>query len=254
MKKLILLLTICFGFLSSTMAQEVGVTMATTQTVYAGSTNVYDVTPDANFDFEWEVYTDEDCTPGNEATGEVTFNGAKNLASVSITWDGPSPLADKDYYLKLTKTSKDDNCPNFKILHVILKATNDMDVVFASNVSDDCSVNLTGDNVEIPVTLSGSGLVHRTGEVASVWYTVNSTVEGDAVELAVSLTQDVDGNYSITIPNAKLIDLNPEVEQDYVIRLFKMKNGTGVEKDLDETTHIHTRTSHALPTVDDIQF
>lgn len=253
MKKLILSLTICFGFLSSTMAQEVGVTMATTQTVYAGSTNVYDVTPDANFDFEWEVYTDEDCTPGNEATGEVTFNGAKNLASVSITWDGPSPVADKDYYLKLTKTSKVDGCPNFKVLHVILKATNDMDVVFASNVSDDCSVNLTGDNVKIPVTLSGLGLVHEAGKAVSVWYTVNSLVEAEAVELSVSTTQE-DGSYFITIPNIDLIDLNPLAEQNYVIRLFKAKNGTGVEKDLDETTHKHTRTSHALPTVDDIQF
>ncbi len=255
MKKIILLLTVCFGFMANSLAQEIGVTMTAIQNVYVGSTNTYNIGDDAAFTYAWEVYTDADCTVGNEAGAEAVFTGAKNTASAIITWNGPGGLvADKDYYLKLTKISNDHTCSNFKILHVILKATNDMDVVFANATSEDCSVNLTELNIEIPVTLSGAELVHEAGKVVSVWYTVNSLVEADAVELPVSLTADADGNYSITIPNADLVDLNPEASQDYVVRLFKAKDGSGAIKDLNATNHVHTRTSYALPTIEDISF
>lgn len=256
MKRIILLFTLCFGFMTSSFAQEIGVTMATTQNVYVSSTQTYSVGDDTSFTYAWEVYTDPTCSIGSEAGAEVTFDaGVKDAASIKIIWNGPATLtADKDYYLKLTMTDNAHSCANFKILHVVLKATNDMDVVFAATTSEECSVNLSGDKVTIPVTLSGSGFVHRTGEVVSVWYTVNSTDVSTAVEIPVSLTADTDGNYSITIPNLNFIDLNPESEQFYAIRLFKAKDGSGALKDLDGATHVHTRTSYALPTIEDISF
>ncbi|MFA8432912.1 MAG: hypothetical protein ACEPOZ_00195 [Marinifilaceae bacterium] len=255
MKKLLFLLAICLGVVSGSFSQDIGKTMTDIQNVYVGSKYTYNVPNDAGFRYDWEVYTDAACN-NVVLDGEVTIEGNKKDASdITLTWNGPGGLtADKDYFLKLVKTSVGESCPNFKVLHVVLKATTDMDVLFANATSADCSVNLTGENVVIPVALSGSGFIHRTGQQVSVWYTVNSENAGDAEELEVSLTADADGNYSITIPNGKLTNLNPLASADYIIRLFKMKDGSGVVKDLVVADHTHTWTAHPLPTIDNIQY
>ena len=247
MKKIIFLLAICVGFVANSMGQDVGAIMTTEQNVYANSTFTYDVADEETFTYAWEVYTNPECTTLAPA-GEVTFkDGIKNVNIVTITWDGPSPLTEnKDYYLKLVKTSK-DNCPNYKILHVILNSSNDMNVVFAEVTSADCSVNLTESPVVFTVVLSGNNLIHEAGRLCKVWYTIDNSDGTAAKELTVSETN------TITIPAEDLVSTNALVSQDFVIRLFKMQDGSGAMKTLDVVQE-HTWTAYPLPTIEDIKF
>jgi len=259
MKKLLFLLAICVGLSTITNAQDIGVTMATAHNVFPNSTFTYKVgAADVNFTYAWDVFTDAACT--FPAGAEVSFGSAKDEATLTVTWVGPAVTADKDYFVKITKTSKASplGCPNFKILPIKFKAANNWDVTLAAASSESCSVDLTHTNLDVKLQLLGDDIIHRsTTEQCKVLFTVDDAVM-PAVPVAadwldVSLAKVDAVNYTITVPAGKLVGKDPLTAQSYVIRLFQLQDGTGAIKEFASVKEF-TWNAQALPTIIDITF
>ena len=255
MKKGLLMLAVCFGFIANALAQDIGVTMSTTQQVYLNSNFTYTLPADANAEFAWEIYTDAACTA--LATGEYTLDGTKDVNTLTVTWAGPTPAANKNYWIKITKTNDVGDCINFKILPVAFSTTNNWDVVFAQASITSCSVEQTRTDVDVEITLSGDHYIHRTGELAKVLYTVDSEIAPDASVvtnwLTIPLTATAGTTYTITIPAGKLIGKTATAAQSYEIRLFAFEDGAGSTKTF-TTAKSFTWNAQALPTIVDIEF
>lgn len=256
MKKGLLMLAVCFGFIANALAQDIGVTMSTTQQVYLNSNFTYTLPTDANASFAWEIYTDAACT-ATAAAGDYTVTGDKTSNTLTVSWNGPTPAADENYWIKITKTNDVGDCINFKILPVAFSTTNNWDVVFAAASSTSCSVEQTRTDVDVEITLSGDHYIHRTGELAKVLYTVDSEITPDASVvtnwLTIPLTATAGTTYTITIPAGKLIGKDATAEQSYEIRLFAFEDGAGSTKTFD-SAKLFTWNAQALPVIVDIEF
>ena len=256
MKKLIILLTIAFGFMMNVKAQDIGVTMSTAQSVYLNSKFTYTLPTDANATFAWEIYTDEACT-ATAAAGDYTVTGDKTSNTLTVSWNGPTPAADENYWVKITKTNTLGACINFKILPIAYSTTTNWDVVFAQAASTSCSVDQTRSNVDVEITLSGDHYIHRVGELSQVLYTVDNASAPDASVaanwLTVPLTPNSGTTYTITIPAANLIGKDATIAQTYEIRLFAMKDGAGSTTTFTAAKSF-TWNAQALPVIVDITF
>lgn len=251
MKKLFLALLMCVVATSYSSFAQNGELMTATHNVYSGITHTYQVT--GTDDFEWEVFSDENCTSPVIAAGDTyTFTTGTNLTKdLTITWNEPA-ASPATYYLRVKQTDA-KNCYNYKTLRVVVTSVSTMDFAFVDPTSEDCAVNISGSNVSIEVTLTGDYLVHESGKQAQVEYAIGAgTKKWLDVDLVGAATGA--GTYTITIPAADLLSADAKVTENFIINVYQLRDGNGAIKDFTGAPVSHTWTATALPTIVDIAF
>lgn len=259
MKKLTLLIAAFFS-IASAFAQITGAGEdGGTHDVYTGSNYNYSVLLKQHDNggtmeddaYLWEVFSDAGCTA--KITSGFTFDGATaSTNNVGVTWNTVGT-----YYLRIMQTGA-NSCYNLKTITVNVADPADMNFAFKDSPasSSDCAVNLSGDNLELDITLSGASLVHETARPAQIFYAITTTngtdVTGKYANVNTTAATGA-GDYTFTIPAAELMLDGGNLQADgiFTITVTKLKDGAGTEKTL-TTPQVYTWTAHGLPAISPI--
>jgi len=266
MKKLILLIAVCFS-ITAAFAQtpEGSGELQGSQTVYVGSTFTYLVDAKQHDDgaglvddtYDWQIFDDIACKSpitDNAIVAKTVYDkDGVNKIGVTVNWK----VADT-YYLRVQQTGA-HGCYNLKTYTVTVNAADDMNFAFGAT-DDDCAVNLTNVAKEFNVTLSGASIIHEDGRPAEIFYEIETT-NGDPVtakyaaintKLAPAIGA---GDYVFEIPASELLLEAAKLTTDgvFTIKVTKFKDGAGTEKTLTPAAEF-VWTAHGLPSISTITF
>jgi len=254
MKKLILLIAISFS-----------ITAAFAQAGINGGT--HNVTNESKFSYvvneglldtdtyKWEVFSDANCSPGNEInpaagpTGTYTFVTDENAKEVEITWNNaPAAPATTTYYLRVSQKGA-NNCFTYQTIEIIITNKDDnagLNFAFVGPSQEECSVDYSGTAIDVIVTLTGSSLIHDATNPAKIRYSVDGDDKG---WIAVGTTLGAPNQYTVSFPAGSFVSPDVNAPHNFAIVVSEMENGNGgTIKDInpDET---YTIKAWGLPTM-----
>lgn len=271
MKKLTLLIAAFFSVVGAFAQLTTGAGAdGGSQTVYGNSFFTYEIEQKKHDDgtgtgtmvndtYEWQVFSDAGCTTEvTAAANTFTFQAnTESTNAVGVTWNVPDDYP-ATYYLRV-KADGAHGCYNLTTLTItVTNPVGSMNFAYTDTPasSEDCAANLSGDDLEINVTLSGASLIHETGRPARVFYAITTTNGTDVAGKYLNVNTTAGsgaGDYTITIPKEELFLDGGKLTTDGVfsITVTKLKDGAGTEITL-PVAQTYKFTAHGLPVISPI--
>jgi hypothetical protein len=178
--------------------------------------------------YKWEVFSDAVCTaPVTAGVGTYTFNSGDDTREVNVTWNNaPTVGSTTTYYLRVSQKGAHD-CYTYQTIEIIITNKDDnagLNFAFVGASQQECSVDQSGTDIPVTVTLTGTSLVHAAGKAVKVKYAVDGTDKG---WISVGTTVGNPNEYQIIFPAASFVNPDVNADHNFVITVSQMENGTG---------------------------